>query len=74
MVVLLFTDRFCISADRSRQHQIAPPGRPDPVKAVLASDLVAALAPPELLAAWRQVMDDQAASEAAFDRLLGIPQ
>jgi hypothetical protein len=39
---------------------------------VLAADLVAALTPPELLAAWQQAMNDQAASEAAFDRLLGI--
>jgi hypothetical protein len=57
-------------ADRSRHHEIAPSHLAEPIKAVLTSDLVERLTPSELLAAWQQVIDDEAERDAAFKRLL----
>ncbi|GAA4536536.1 hypothetical protein GCM10023192_34710 [Amycolatopsis samaneae] len=63
-------DQLIKIADRSGRHEIAPAYSADPVKAVLASDLVERLTPSELLNAWQQVMHEETESEAAFDRVL----
>jgi hypothetical protein len=63
-------DQLIKITDRSGYHHIAPLSRADPVKAVLVFDIVEHMSPPKLLTAWKQVMQEEAESAAAFDRLL----